>query len=139
MTVPTTAIHILRLLLQADQNLCGLQKDMRNNAIQWKDQAQAQAVPVLTLASFMDGAAVAYQTRLQWLDDAQANAPLWAELSAMWQMLGGTGQDFSDVTTPLRAVADQLGPAAKTTYAQIVGVCDQIIAAINAPVSLWPE
>lgn len=139
MAVPTTMIHILRLLLQADQNLSGLQRDMRNNAITWRAQAVAQSPPVATLAAQMNTAAVAYQGRLTWIDNAQADTVNWNKLTTMFFALGGTGQDFSDLVTPLRAVADQLGPAAKTTFAQIIAICDQITTAINAPLSLWPE
>jgi hypothetical protein len=139
MAVPVTAIHVLRMLLQADQNLSGLQGDMRANAITWKAAAQAQSQPVATLAQWMNDAATAYQTRLGWIATAQADAVLWPLLSSMWAKLGGTAADFNSVTTPLKAVADQLGPVAKGSYAQIIAACDQIIAAVPAPLSLWPE
>lgn len=139
MAIPVTAIHILRLLMQAEQNLSGLQRDMRANAISWKASATAQSVPAATLALWMNDAAIQYQARLGWLTTAQADAANWTKLSAMWALLGGTGADFTGMTQPLQAVADQLGPVAKGTYAQITGSCDQIIAAINAPLSLWPE
>jgi hypothetical protein len=139
MTIPVTQIHILRMLLQADQNLSGLQGDMRRNALTWRAAAVAQSQPVATLAQWMNDAAAAYQTRIGWISTAQADAVLWPKLSALWTLLGGTAADFSNVTAPLKSVADQLGPIAKGTYAQIIGACDQIIAAINAPLSLWPE
>lgn len=139
MTIPVTQIHILRLLLQAERNLSQLQGDMRGNAIAWKAAATAQSQPVATLAQWMNDAAAQYQIRLGWLVTAQADAANWARLSAMWTLIGGTGADFTGMTTPLQAVADQLGPVAKGSYAQIIGACDQIIAAINAPLSLWPE
>lgn len=139
MAIPVTSLHILRLLLQVDQNLSGLQRDMRQNAQTWKAQAQTQTVPVDTLATWMNDAATAYQTRLGWITTAQADATNWAKLASMWTKLGGTAQEFTDTISPMSAVANQLGPAQKTTYAQIVSACDQIIAAINAPLSLWPE
>lgn len=139
MAIPVTQLHILRLLLQADQNLSGLQGDMRNNALAWRSMAVAQSQPAATLALWMNDAAVQYQARLGWIATAQADAVIWPKLSALWALMGGTAADFNNVTTPLKAVADQLGPAVKTTYAQIIGVCDQITTAINAPLSLWPE
>lgn len=139
MATPITAIHILRLLLQAEQNLSGLQRDMRRNAETWKAAAQAQSLPVGTLAANMNDAATAYQTRLQWLSNAQANTTLWSRLGAMWAALGGTDADFSGLVTPLQAVATQLGPAAKASYAQVIGICNQILAAVDAPPNLWPE
>ena len=139
MAIPVTSVHVLRLLLQAEQNLSGLQRDMRANAQTWKTMAQAQNPNVATLAQYMNDAAASYQTRLGWLDTAQADSVLWTRLSAMWGTLGGTGKDFSDMITPLRAVADQLGPAGKGSYAAVIALCNQIISAINAPTSLWPE
>lgn len=139
MTIPVTNLHILRLMLQIEQNLSGLQRDIRNNAITWKAMAQAQTVPIATLAAYLNEAAVAYQSRLSWLVAMQADAVNWPKLGAMWAMLGGTSADFSDMTSPITAVATQLGPATKTTYAQVIGICDQITSAVNAPLSLWPE
>ncbi len=139
MSIPVTGLNILAVMLQCQQNLNGLQKDMRNNALTWKAMAQAQTTPAATVAGYMNDAATAYQTRLGWLDTLQADSPNWTKISAMWTALGGTAADFSAVTAPLKAVATQLGPVAKTTYAQQIAACDQIIAAVNAPLSLWPE
>lgn len=139
MAIPTTKIHVLRLLLQAEQNLSGLQRDMRNNALSWLASATAQNVPRATLAAWMNDAATSYQQRLAWLYAAQADTATWSQLGAMWTALGGTGQDFADMVTPLRAVADQLGPAAKGSYPAIINICNKITAAVNAPLSLWPE
>jgi hypothetical protein len=139
MPIPVTQLHILRMLLQADQNLSGLQGDMRNNALAWRATAVAQSQPAATLAQWMNDAATQYQTRLGWITTAQADAVNWPKLSALWALIGGTTADFNNVMTPLKVVADQLGPIAKGNYAQIISACDQIIAAINAPLSLWPE
>lgn len=139
MAIPVTQLHILRLLLQADQNLSSLQGGMRSNAVTWRAAAVAQSQPAATLAQWMNDSATAYQTRLAWVATAQADAVIWPKLSALWALLGGTAADFNSITTPLKAVADQLGLAAKTTYAQIITACDQIIAATPAPLSLWPE
>jgi len=138
MAVPVTQVGILRALLQIERNLTGLQRDMRNNAQTWRTAALAQSTPIVTLASNMNSAATAYQTRLGWLPTIQAT-PEWSRIAALYVTMGGTGQEFADMMTPLSAVADQLGPVAKTTYAEIIAACDQIIAAINAPLSLWPE
>jgi len=139
MSIPITPIHILRLLLQADQNLTQLQRDIRSNALQWAAMAQAQSPDVATIAGFMNSAATAYQTRLAWISTAQADVTNWNLLVTMWQKLGGVSGDFSSVVTPLQAVANQLGAADKSTYAAITSACNQITAAINAPLSLWPE
>lgn len=139
MTIPVTALHILRLMLQIEQNLSGLQRDMRNNALSWQATATAQSLPVATLAQYMNDAAASYQTRLSWLTTIEADAANWPKVSAMWALLGGTGADFSNLITPITAVATQLGPIDKSSYSAILSACSQIIAAINAPLSLWPE
>lgn len=141
MRIPTTSLDISRAIDQVVDNLNGLQRDIRNNAIAWRAaaQAQPQTVPVATLAQWMNAAAVSYQTRLSWIATLRADPVNWPLVSAMWVRRGGTASDFTSKVNPMTAVANQLGPAPKTTYAQIISACDQIIAAINAPFSIWPE
>lgn len=139
MTIPVTNLHILRLMLQIEQNLSGLQRDMRNNALSWQATATAQSLPVAVLAQYMNDAAASYQTRLSWLTTLEADAANWAKVGAMWALIGGTDADFTNLITPITAVANQLGPIDKSSYASILSACSQIIAAINAPLSLWPE
>lgn len=139
MAIPTTALHILRLLLQADQNLSGLQRDMRNNAIAWNTSATNQTIPQPTLQTQMRDAANAYNLRLGWIATAQANVPVWTALSTMWTNLGGVAGDFTSTVNPLQAVATQLLTVDLSSYAAIISACAQITAAISAPISLWPE
>lgn len=139
MAVPVTQLDILDVMLQANQNLRGLQKDIRRNAQTWLAMAQAQSPDVVTLAGYMNSAATAYQTRLAWVSAMQADAVNWPKIQAMATILGIAGTDFSGVINPLTAVANQLGPANKSTYAAIITACNSIIAAIPAPLSLWPE
>ena len=138
MAIPVTQVGILRTLLQIERNLTNTQRDMRNNAQTWRTMAVAQSQPIATLAGFMNGAAVTYKMHLGWIPTIQANAE-WPRIQALYLTMGGTAQEFIDLMTPLNAVANQLGPAPKTTYAEIITACDSIIAAINAPLSLWPE
>lgn len=139
MTIPVTTIHILRLLLQAEQNLSGLQRDMRNNALSWQAMANAQSVPLASLAQYINDAATMYQTRLAWIATAKADTASWTLLSTMWGKIGGAETDFNDLVTPLTTTANSLGPADKSSYAAINTICNNILAAINAPLSLWPE
>lgn len=139
MAVPVTQLQVLRLMLQIEQNLNGLQRDFRANAASWKASVQAQNIDPATLAQYMNDAAGSYQTRLGWLAALQADNANWTKVVALWTILGGTGADFTALMTPFNAVANQLCPADKSTYAKIVAVCDQILAAINAPPTLWPE
>jgi len=139
MAIAVNPVHILRMLLQADTLLSNLQRDMRNNALSWKAIATAQALTVATLAEQMNSAAVTYQGNLDLITTAQADTVNWNKIVTMWGILGGTGADFTNIMNTLSAVASQLGPADKSTYAAIISDCDQIIAAVNAPLSLWPE
>jgi len=139
MAIPVTKLHILRLLLQADQNLSGLQADMRRNALAWLTMAQNQNPDLATLQSYLNDAAASYVTRLGWLTTLQADITNWNLVVAMWNLIGGTAADFSGVVNPLTTVANQLGPADKSSYAAIITICNSITAAINAPLSLWPE
>ena len=139
MAVPVTQLHILRVMLQADQNLSGLQKDIRNNAQTWLAMANAQNPTVTVLAGYMNDAAASYQTRLAWVSAIQSDATNWPKIQTMAAVIGVTGTDFSGIVNPLTTVANQLGPADKSTYAAIITVCNSIIAAIPMPLSLWPE
>ena len=139
MSVPVTQFQVLRLMLQIEQNSNGLQRDLRSNAASWKASAQAQAVAPATLAQYMSDAVSAYQTRLAWLTTVQADSAHWPKVVALWTILGGTDADFTALMTPLTAEVNQLGLADKSNYAKIIAICDQVLSAIDAPLSLWPE
>lgn len=139
MAIPVTALHILRVMLQGEQNLSGLQRDVRTNAQSWLASAQSENVPVETIAQYMTDAATEYSKRLNWITELQDDTDNWSKIAVMWAKLGGTGGDFSGIITPLTAVANGLVAANKSSYAAIISVCNQIIAAVNAPLSLWPE
>lgn len=139
MAIPVTQVHMLRLLLQMERNLSGLQADIRNNALAWAAAASTGSTPVETLAEWMNAAAGEYEKRLAWMTDFQADTENASRLQAMWLQLGGTLDDVTAVTTPLRDMTAALGAAPKTTQAEILAICNQITDAINAPLSLWPE
>lgn len=127
------------VMLQCQQNLNGLQRDMRRNALTWRAAAVAQTTAQPALAQQMSDAAIAYQGRLGWLTTLQADATNWPKVRNMFIALGGTAADFTAMLTPITAVANQLGPADKSTYTAIISDCDQILAAVEAPLNLWPE
>jgi len=139
MAIPVTNIAILRVLLQLQQNFVGLQGDMRNNAVAWNAMAAAQNPDVATLAGYMTSAATSYSTRLGWVAALQADVANWSKVAAMAGVLGVTAQEFLDTMTPITAVATGLATADLSTYAKIQAACNQILAAVNAPLSLWPE
>jgi hypothetical protein len=145
MAVPNNEGDTFTVMTEVINMLYRLQRRMRSNAITWKAIAVANGVAgndvisVEQLASMMNTAAVTYQTNLGQITTLQANTVEWDKLVVMWGILGGTAASFQDKRTPLNAVANQLGPADKSTYAAIIIACDQIITAINAPLSLTPE
>jgi len=142
MAVPNNEGDTFMVMLEVTSMLSRLQHRMRGNAIVWKAIAVANGVAgndvvsVEELAARMNTAAVTYQTNLGQITTLQANTTEWNKLITMWAILGGTAVSLQDKRTPLNAVANQLGPADKSTYAAIIVACDQIITAINEPLSL---
>ena len=139
MTIASNFLHTFRILNQGVNNLIQLQRDVVNNAGTWKAMAMAQEPSVEILSGYMRSAANSYSTRLGWVATLQANTALWLRVRNMWTSLGGTAADFSSIITPLNTVSDQLLLVNLSTYPAIIAACDQIIAAINMPDSLWPE
>lgn len=139
MAVPVTQLQVLHLLLQIEQNINGLQRDVRANAAAWKASAQAQNVPVTTLAHYLNDAARSYQTRLGWLAVLQTDTVNWAKVAALWAILGGSASDFESLMTPFADVAHRIDGADTSGYGAIMAVCDEILSAIDTPPSLWPE
>jgi len=138
MSVPFTKLQALNLMMQISTNLNGLQSDFRLNALSWKASAQSQSVSVASLAGDMNAASVAYQTRLGWLPTLQANTSAWNSIAALWTVWGGTAAEFTSLMTPFNTIANQLAVVDKSSYAAIITSCDQILAYIDKPVSLWP-
>lgn len=139
MSVPITTAHGLSLVLQIVQNLTGLQRDMRTNAAAWRAAAQSQSQPVETISAWMLSAASSYQTRLGWLPALQSKADVWQVVSAAWSAIGGTSSELTALTSPFESAASVLLSSDKSSHAAIVVVCDQILAEIDAPPTLWPE
>jgi hypothetical protein len=139
MAITLTKFHVFRVLNQLMANLVGVQSDMLRNAKSWKAMATAQSPDITTLATFMRDAAGEYQRRLQWVADYRNTSPNWAAVSAMFQALGGDPTEATTMYQQMKNVADQLAAASITTYAQATSACNQIIAAITPPDSLWPE
>lgn len=139
MTISYAKFHTFRVVEQIMSNMVGLQRDMRGNALTWKAMATAQSPDVTILAQFMHDAAASYNTRLGWLLTYKNTSPNWSAVTAMYLALGGDIAEATTLYTQMKAVADQLAAAMLTTYAQITSACDQILAAVQAPDSLWPE
>lgn len=136
--VPTTALHILGLLLQIQQNLTGLQRDMRSNAQAWR-HAMLAGADARALAPSMENAVDSYETRLTWISTLEEQATDWARVVAMLTLIGGSVGDLRAMIDPLRAAIATLGAADKSTSTGIIAACDAILSSVCAPASLWPE
>jgi len=139
MAVPQTKLHANRVLDQMMNNVIGLQRDIANNAQTWLAMANAQSPPVATIAAFMNDAAASYLARIQWGTDIINTPAKLTILNATLARIGLDLTDITDITTALSSAASQLAAANKNTYAQLVTICNTIIAGINLPDSLWPE
>lgn len=126
-------INAKRILDQVYQNLIGLQRDMRSNAQAWK--STASTVPMETLSKWMNDAAAQYLRRLAW----RADDAIWQKAIAMHAALGGDYAEFKALSAPMKAAAEALAAAQKTTPKQVIAACDAVLSAVPAPQSLWPE
>lgn len=139
MAVPQTKLHANRVLDQIMNNVVGLQRDIASNAQTWLAMANAQSPDVATIAAFMNDAAASYLTRIQWGQDIIDTPAKLTILNATLGRIGLVLTDVTDITTALSSAATQIAGANKNNYAQIITVCNAIIAGINLPDSLWPE
>lgn len=139
MAIAYSGFQTLRVLNQIMTNIVGLQHDMVSNANTWNTMATAQTLSAATIAGYMSSAAASYETRLGWMLNYKNTSPNWNAVAAMYAALGGVGADVVTLYNEMKAVADGLSGATLTTYAQITSACNQILAAVAAPDSLWPE
>lgn len=139
MAIPLTNLHKGRIVEQIQQNLVGLQNDIRLNAFAHKAMAQAQSPDLATLQKYVADCVAEYLKRFKWVIDLRADPVRKARLLDALTKYGWTEADIVDVVTPMRAAVIALRDAPRTTYAQIVSACDAVIAAVEPPDSLWPE
>lgn len=139
MAIPTSKLHIRRLIDQIISNLVGLQRDMHANAKAWLAAAQAQEGDVASLSGYMTSAAQAYLDRLSWVSRLQADTENWDKVVAMFAALGGSAADFDAITVPLSGMAQQIAASDKSSTAAIITTCNAVLDAISAPLSVWPE
>lgn len=139
MAISQTSFHVFRVLNQIMQNMIGLQHDMVSNANTWLTMANAQSPAASVIVGYMKDAATAYETRLGWVLNYKNTSPNWTAVVNMYVALGGVTTDATNLYTQMKAVADGLNTATLTDYPSIITACNQIISAVNAPDSLWPE
>lgn len=137
--IPTTNLHAFRVLDQIRMTLINTQRDMIRNATAHRAMAVAQSPSVAVLRGFVNDAALAYLAHLQWIIDLRDNPVREQRLLDALAKWGWTEADVVDVVTSLRQPAVALRDASKTTYVEIISACDAVLAAVNAPETLWPE
>jgi len=134
------ALEGLRLLHQVIQNLEGLRRDMRANAKSYKANLAAGRTPA-QVAVIMEQDALQYQKRIAWFDRFLVAGTPRTVLLDGFQRNGIQASDAQDILTELSTpVQQQLTLARNTPTAnQINNSMDQLLAAIPAHESLWPE
>lgn len=139
MAIPRTNLHLFRVVNQIITTLMNLHRGMRTNAQTHRAMAVAQSPALTVLQTFIADAAAAYLLQLQWIIDLRNDSVKEQRLLDVLAKMGWTEPDVVDVVTALRQVAVGLRDAPRSTYAEIITACDAVIAAIQAPDSLWPE
>lgn len=139
MAVTVTKLQIFRVVDQIITALVGMQRDMVNNANAWAAQAVAQSPDIVTLSKHMADAAASYERILGWILAYKNTSQNWTAVVTMYVAIGGSANDVVNHYTTLKTVADALSAANITTYAQVTNACNQILAAVSKPDSIWPE
>lgn len=129
---PFEADALRQQIQQATRNLA---RDINQNAVAWAAAAQAQSVPLSTLAQYVTNAGASYRNII-----AQANAFLAANpaaATAACALIGATLADLNAYAAPLSTVANGIATADLSSYAKIITACNQIVAAVPMPPTLY--
>lgn len=125
----------LQLLLQMMQATRNLAKSMRDNAQTHIAMANAQNPDVVTLAKFVTDCAASYNTILStartWVQNNNTQA------TAAVSLIGATITDLNTYTSPLQTAATNLAAADVSTYVAIITACNNLLATVPAPNSIW--
>lgn len=121
----------LQLLLQLMQATRNLAMTMRNNANTHIAMANAQSPDVVTLGTFVTDCAASYNkilsTARTWVQNNNAQA------TAAVGLIGATLADLNTYTAPLQTAATALSTADVSTYAAIITACNNLLATVPAP------
>lgn len=139
MPITPTNLHFERVVDQVRRNIIGLQLDMRTNASIHLGRAEAQSPDFSGLKQDVTATAADYLRRLQWVTDLQNDPTKKAQLVSIITKMGWVLSDITSVIVPLQAAATALSNATLTNYQDIITACNTILAAVDAPPSLWPE
>lgn len=122
----------LLLIFQTMQNIQGLRKNMRDNALGYKSAVAADAGKAAQIAVIMSQDATQYLARIQWqqnLLDGGANQ------SKMSEALSGLGSSLSEMQSKmseLQTAANNLSSALKTSVAEINTASDAVLSQVAA-------
>ena len=118
------------------QNLEGLRRDMRRNALGYKADSVSGRVPLTQLSIVMTQDAEQYLRRLGWQDRVDT-APIKIKLSNGLSALSVTIQDVRAAVTELKAAATTLRNAPKTTSTEIEAAADGVLTSVIVHEFVW--
>lgn len=129
------AFDNLQLLLQLLQATRNLARDMVQNANTHIAMANAQNPSVAVLSSFVTDSAASYNriasTAKTWVTNNNAQA------TAAVGLIGATLADLNTYTTPLQTAITNLLAADVSTYAAIITACNNVLATVPSPNSVF--
>ena len=118
------------------QNLEGLRRDMRQNALGYKADRLSGRVPLATLTGVMSQDAVQYLRRLDWQDRVDAG-PIRVRLLNGLTALGLVASEVRAVVSELRAASAALRDAPKATDMDLDAAADAVLAAVTVHDTVW--
>ena len=118
------------------QNLEGLRRDMRRNALGYKADNATGRVSLAQLAVIINQDAAEYLRRLGWQDRVDSLS-IRLKLSNGLSALSVTIQEVRGAVAELKAAATVLRDAAKMTTAEIDMAADSVLNSVTAHERVW--
>lgn len=128
-----TLFETLDLLDELRQILRNPQYNLNYNAQEWLKRATDQSVPVETLATWINNNANSFERQANFVKAMKTDPDKWGRLSALISKLGGAEKDIDDIIAPNDVEVARLRSAPKSTYAEIITLCNAILAEIKFP------
>ena len=136
--IPANSYNLFDNVRQVSITLRHTQRDIHNHVRSWKNAARA-STPIPVISDVISAANKTFGENLAWISTLKSDKQNWPKIAAIFLVLGATDTDFHAVFDPLLDAVHQISAMDKSSYAAIISACDQILATINAPLSLWPE
>lgn len=126
-----------QMILHTIQNMEGLRKDMRANAVGYKADVQGR-LTISQAAKIMKGDATEYLKRLQWqksiIDTPAKKTKLFNGLA----VFGITEAEVISAYLEMKASADNTIAATLTTKTEIEARTDAILTEVSEHDTVWP-